>query len=39
MEGKERLRAEALATVKKVLEGETGTADVEQVFFTSFVMQ
>lgn len=39
MEGKERLRAEALAAVKKVLESETGTAEVEQVFFTSFVMQ
>lgn len=39
MEGKERLRAEALATLKSVLEGETGQADVEQVFFTSFVMQ
>lgn len=38
-EGKERLRAEALAAVQKVLEGETGKAEVEQVFFTSFVMQ
>lgn len=39
MEGKEQLRAEALATLKNVLESETGKADIEQVFFTSFVMQ
>jgi flagellar FliL protein len=39
VEGKERLRAEALAAVQKVLEGETGKAEVEQLFFTSFVMQ
>lgn len=39
LEGKERLRAEALAAVQKVLAGETGKAEVEQLFFTSFVMQ
>jgi flagellar FliL protein len=38
-EGKERLRAEALASVRKLLEAETGRAGVEQVLFTSFVMQ
>ncbi len=39
VEGKERLRAEALAAVQKVLEVETGKVEVEQLFFTSFVMQ
>ena len=38
-EGRERLRAEALASVRKVLEAETGRSGIEQVFFTSFVMQ
>jgi flagellar protein FliL len=39
-EGKEKLRAEALATVAKVIDSEGGDAKkVEQLFFTSFVMQ
>ena len=39
-EGKERLRAEALKAVKHIIESAGGTADhVEQIFFTSFVMQ
>ncbi len=38
-EGKERLRAETLAEIQKVLKEETGKAVVESVFFTSFVMQ
>lgn len=38
-EGKEKLREEVLAEVRKVLEEQTGEAGVEQVYFTSFVMQ
>jgi flagellar FliL protein len=38
-EGKERLRAEALDEIQKVLKKETGKKAVEDVFFTSFVMQ
>jgi len=39
-EGKEKLRADALATVSKVIAAEGGeAAKVEQLFFTSFVMQ
>ena len=38
-EGKEKLRADTLAEVQKVLEAETGSTGVESVFFTSFVMQ
>ena len=38
-EGKEKLRAEALAEVQKVMQKETGEPVVEEVFFTSFVMQ
>lgn len=39
-EGKEKLRADALATVGKVIDTEGGDAKkVEQLFFTSFVMQ
>jgi flagellar protein FliL len=39
-EGKERLRAEALKAVRHIIESAGGTADrVEQIFFTSFVMQ
>ncbi len=37
--GKEKLRAETLAEVQKVLTEETGEPGVENVFFTSFVMQ
>ena len=39
-EGKEKLRAEALATVRKVVANAGGKADkIEAVYFTSFVMQ
>ena len=39
-EGKERLRSEALAVVGKIIEREGGKAkNVEQLYFTSFVMQ
>lgn len=38
-EGKEKLRDDTLAEVQKVLEEETGDPGVENVFFTSFVMQ
>ena len=38
-EGKEQLRAEALAAVTKVVVAEGGEADVEELYFTSFVMQ
>lgn len=38
-EGKEKLREETLAEVQKVLQEETGKPGVENVFFTSFVMQ
>jgi len=39
-EGKEHLRLEALAIVAKIIEREGGKAkNVEQLYFTSFVMQ
>lgn len=38
-EGKEKLRAETLSEIQKVMKEETGSTDVENVFFTSFVMQ
>jgi flagellar protein FliL len=39
-EGKERLRAQALATVRKVIAAQGGKPEkVEAVYFTSFVMQ
>ena len=39
-EGKEKLRAEALQVVANVVDAEGGNgANVEQLFFTSFVMQ
>ena len=38
-EGKEKLRADALAEIQKVMKAETGKPGVESVFFTSFVMQ
>ena len=38
-EGKEKLRAETLAEIQKVMKEETGDPGVENVFFTSFVMQ
>lgn len=40
LEGKERLRNDALQTVAKVIVAEGGKAkSVEQVYFTSFIMQ
>lgn len=38
-EGKETLRTQTLAEVQKVLEEQTGEGGVENVYFTSFVMQ
>jgi flagellar FliL protein len=38
-EGKEKLRAIALEEVQKVLEEQTGKSGVEQLYFTSFVIQ
>lgn len=38
-EGKESLRAQTLAEIQKVLKEETGDTGVDNVFFTSFVMQ
>jgi len=38
-EGKEKLRSDTLAEIQKVMEDETGDTAVENVFFTSFVMQ
>ena len=38
-EGKEKLRNETLAEIQKVMTEETGEKGVENVFFTSFVMQ
>lgn len=39
-EGKDQLRAEALAEARKVLKQETGSGDkLEDLFFTSFVVQ
>jgi flagellar FliL protein len=38
-EGKEKLRAEALTEIQKVLKEQTGDVGVESVYFTIFVMQ
>lgn len=38
-EGKEKLRAEALEEVRAILERETGKTGVEDLLFTSFVVQ
>lgn len=39
LQGKEKLRADALAAVQKVLQDETGTQPVEDLLFTNFVVQ
>lgn len=39
MEGKASLRKQVLREIQKILEAETGHEGVEDVFFTSFVMQ
>ncbi len=38
-EGKEKLRANALLEVQKVLKEQTGDPGVDSIYFTSFVMQ
>jgi flagellar FliL protein len=38
-EGKEKLRADALAEIQKVLKEQTGEPGVDAVYFTIFVMQ
>lgn len=38
-EGKEALRTEALATLKKILEGQRASTKVDGLYFTNFVMQ
>ncbi len=38
-EGKEKVRAEAQAEVQKILKEQTGKPVIEQLYFTSFVMQ
>lgn len=37
--GKEKMRADVLATVQQVVEAEMGKPEVEAVYFTSFIMQ
>lgn len=37
--GKERIRAQVLAEIQKILKEKTGQPGVEEVYFTSFVMQ
>jgi len=39
VEGKQQLRASALAEVQKIMEEETGKAAVDALYFTSFVTQ
>jgi flagellar FliL protein len=39
VEGKAALRKQVLKEVQKVLEAETGKEGIEDVYFTSFVMQ
>lgn len=38
-EGKEKVRAETLTEIQKILKEQTGKPGVEAVYFTSFVMQ
>jgi flagellar protein FliL len=38
-EGKEKLREEALKEIQRIVQGYTGKPGVDQVFFTSFLMQ
>lgn len=39
MQGKEQLRQDALTTVQKLLEAETGKKNIEDLLFTNFVIQ
>ncbi len=38
-EGKENLRKQVLSEIRNILKKETGKGDVEDIYFTSFVMQ
>lgn len=38
-EGRQALRAEVLATIRGILEAESGTPGVEEIYFTEFVLQ
>jgi flagellar FliL protein len=38
-EGKEKLRAQALKEIQKIVKKYTGTTGIDQVLFTSFLMQ
>lgn len=38
-EGKEKMRADSLAEIQKIIKEQAGKAGVEAVYFTSFVMQ
>ncbi len=38
-EGKQKIRAEALAEVQSILEEQTGDPGVDELYFTTFVMQ
>jgi len=38
-EGKEKLQAEVLKALNKIIKGQDGPGEVEAVYFTSFVMQ
>ncbi|NOY63144.1 MAG: flagellar basal body protein FliL [Gammaproteobacteria bacterium] len=38
-EGKQKIREEVLAEIQAILEEQTGEPGIEQVYFTSFVMQ
>lgn len=39
MEGKEKLRQNALGTLQKLMEAETGKKNIEDLLFTNFVIQ
>lgn len=39
MEGKEKLRQDALGTLQKFMEAETGKKNIEDLLFTNFVIQ
>ena len=38
-EGKEKLRAETLAEIKSALEKNQAKSDIEDIYFTTFVIQ
>lgn len=38
-EGKEKLRADVLSEIQKILKGRTGKVAIDDIYFTSFVMQ